>query len=335
MADVLSPTQDGADVPTEIKLRPKKFDEFIGQRDLIDRLNIAMTAAEERKEAMDHILLCSPPGLGKTSIATVLSNECKLPIKTVTATSITCLGELISLLVDIENRGILFLDECHALPRKVQEHMFSAMEDRTVDIKTPGTTNKQIVSLKLNSFCLVGATTDVGRLVQPFRDRFGIVHQLDYYNDKDLIEILKKNLDKLKMGKINDELLGTLASRARGTPRIAIRLLKRIRDYAQVKANNKISPTVVKEALKLEGIDELGLDKLDRLYMWTLFDIYGGGPAGLNSVSTTMGEDKTTIHGSVEPYLTKRGFIFRAKNGRQLTEKGWTYVIDNLKKDKK
>lgn len=318
----------------EGELRPKTLNDFIGQKDLINRLRIAVKAANDRDEAIDHILLCSPPGLGKTSMAHILAHECGSSSRIITATSIKSLADLIEVLVSLDRKSVLFLDECHNLSKNVQEHLFSAMTDRKIEIKTKCENKIEIVDIELNDFCLIGATTDAGRLTQPFRDRFGIIHQMDYYDVEDLMHIVELNMAKIGLNTVTKDCQRIIAERSRGTPRIAIRLLRRIRDYACVENDNIVTMEIVNQALLLEGIDSAGLDRLDRKYMHTMWSIYGGGPAGLNAMASTMGEDKLTIQSTVEPYLTRMGLIARAKRGRQFTSKGWNYVNKNFIKNK-
>lgn len=257
-------------------LRPHDFNDYIGQGELLDKLRIAIQAANEREDPLDHLLLTGPPGLGKTSIAYVIANECGVPIRTIMAPSLKNTADLLEILVKLDDRGILFIDEIHALNKKTEESLYSAMEDFLVSQKLQ---NKEYLDIPLRPFCLIGATTCPGKIAAPLRDRFGIHYGMSFYTDNELMIIISANAKKLKLNIKDENALMLLATKSRGTPRIANRLLRRVRDFAQVQNNNVVNIDSVSEALRLEGIDGNGLTKMDRRYMYILFKIFSGGPA--------------------------------------------------------
>lgn len=305
-------------------LRPQSFEDYVGQEELKGRLAIAIEAAKERDEPTDHILLYGPAGLGKTTIANIIAKEAEANCKTVVATSIKSQSDIIELLTKLQHRDILFLDEIHALDRKVEETLYSAMEDYKINVKMG---NKQIVSINTHPFCLIGATTMPGRLSPPLRDRFGIVYTMQPYTDSELEFIISANCNKLKLDVNDDESIINLAKRCRGVPRIANRLLRRVRDYAQIKNNNQVTEDVVEASMDLEGVDENGLNNIDHKFLYVMLNVYNGGPVGVQAVAATMGVDRTTIEDYIEPYLVRKEMIVRSKQGRMLTQKGMDYVF--------
>lgn len=303
-------------------LRPSNLDGFIGQVSLIEKLKLAMEAAKKRKEPVDHILLAGPPGLGKTSIAYILSNQSEHKPTIVSAPMITKVADLLEILTKLEPNSVLFVDEFHRFNIKVEEFLHSAMEDFHVHIKRKDAQ----VTIPISPFSLIGATTQAGKIASPVRDRFGIVHTMKFYEVDELTQIIEANADKIKV-KIGDKVsVGSIAMRSRGTPRIANRLLRRVRDYAQVYNNNKIDSKIVDKSLELEGIDKFGLTELDRDYLRVLVDVYLGGPVGVEALAASIGEDKNTVAEQVEPYLMRVGFLARTKRGRELTQPGEDYV---------
>ena len=310
------------DLIDEKSLRPNKIEDFIGQKDVIDSLKLYIEAANNRNESLDHVLLFGPPGLGKTTLSNIIAKELSVSIKQSSGPVIDRAGDLAGLLTNLKSKDVFFIDEIHRLNSVVEEYLYSAMEDYRIEImidKGPGARN---VQLNIDPFTLVGATTRLGNLTSPLRDRFGVVLRLDYYNSKDLFKILNRSAKILEV-EIDDEGGMELAKRSRGTPRIANRILKRTRDYAQVKADGKINKSIANESLKALGIDKFGLDGMDRTILSTLIDKFEGGPVGVNSLSVAVSEDASTIEDGYEPYLIKQGFIQRTNRGRIAQEKAY------------
>ncbi|MBD01451.1 MAG: Holliday junction branch migration DNA helicase RuvB, partial [Candidatus Marinimicrobia bacterium] len=294
------------DLIDEKSLRPNKIEDFIGQKDVIDSLKLYIEAANNRNESLDHVLLFGPPGLGKTTLSNIIAKELSVSIKQSSGPVIDRAGDLAGLLTNLKSKDVFFIDEIHRLNSVVEEYLYSAMEDYRIEImidKGPGARN---VQLNIDPFTLVGATTRLGNLTSPLRDRFGVVLRLDYYNSKDLFKILNRSAKILEV-EIDDEGGMELAKRSRGTPRIANRILKRTRDYAQVKADGKINKSIANESLKALGIDKFGLDGMDRTILSTLIEKFEGGPVGVNSLSVAVSEDASTIEDVYEPYLIKQG----------------------------
>ena len=310
------------DLIDEKSLRPNKIEDFIGQKDVIDSLKLYIEAAKKRNESLDHVLLFGPPGLGKTTLSNIIAKELSVSIKQSSGPVIDRAGDLAGLLTNLKSKDVFFIDEIHRLNSVVEEYLYSAMEDYRIEImidKGPGARN---VQLNIDPFTLVGATTRLGNLTSPLRDRFGVVLRLDYYNSKDLFKILNRSAKILEV-EIDDEGGMELAKRSRGTPRIANRILKRTRDYAQVKADGKINKSIANESLKALGIDKFGLDGMDRTILSTLIEKFEGGPVGVNSLSVAVSEDASTIEDVYEPYLIKQGFIQRTNRGRIAQEKAY------------
>ncbi len=310
------------DLIDEKSLRPNKIKDFIGQKDVIESLKLYIEAAKNRNESLDHVLLFGPPGLGKTTLSNIIAKELSVSIKQSSGPVIDRAGDLAGLLTNLKSKDVFFIDEIHRLNSTVEEYLYSAMEDYRIEImidKGPGARN---VQLNIDPFTLVGATTRLGNLTSPLRDRFGVVLRLDYYNSKDLFKILNRSAEILEV-EIDDAGGMELAKRSRGTPRIANRILKRTRDYAQVKADGKINKSIANESLKALGIDKFGLDGMDRTILSTLIDKFEGGPVGVNSLSVAVSEDASTIEDVYEPYLIKQGFIQRTNRGRIAQEKAY------------
>jgi len=310
------------DLIDEKSLRPNKIEDFIGQKDVIESLKLYIEAAKNRNESLDHVLLFGPPGLGKTTLSNIIAKELSVSIKQSSGPVIDRAGDLAGLLTNLKSKDVFFIDEIHRLNSTVEEYLYSAMEDYRIEImidKGPGARN---VQLNIDPFTLVGATTRLGNLTSPLRDRFGVVLRLDYYNSKDLFKILNRSAKILEV-EIDDAGGMELAKRSRGTPRIANRILKRTRDYAQVKADGKINQSIANESLKALGIDKFGLDGMDRTILSTLIDKFEGGPVGVNSLSVAVSEDASTIEDVYEPYLIKQGFIQRTNRGRIAQEKAY------------
>lgn len=306
-------------------LRPRTIDEYVGQAELVERLRITIDAAKQRGDAVEHILLHGPPGLGKTTLAHVIAAEMGSALHTTSGPAITRGSDLVGALTKLKANDVLFIDEIHRMPIAVEEFIYPAMEDGKIDVAVDSGMNARTVTLRLKPFTLIGATTRAGLMSAPLRSRFGVTHHLKYYPPEELLVILERSAALLE-AQASRAGLEAIASRCRGTPRIANRLLRRVRDYAQVRAGGRIEPRVVEEALALEGVDELGLDDLDRSYLKVIGATYKGGPVGLEAIAATMGEDAGTLEDVVEPFLLQIGFLARTRRGRALTAAGAAFV---------
>ena len=313
-------------------LRPTTFAECVGQQSVKEKLSIAIEAAKKRNEPLEHILFYGPPGLGKTTLAHVIANEMGSRIKTTSGPALVKQGDVMGLLSNVNTGDILFIDEIHRLSTPVEEFIYPAMEDFRVDFTDSGMHAKTI-NFPLKRFTLIGATTRAGLLSAPLRGRFGMLYHLEFYNNNELAQILVRSAKLLNLA-CQDGTLELIASRSRGTPRIANRLLKRVRDYAQVKGKGKLTTDIVASALKMEQIDELGLDELDRSFLRSLANVYNGGPAGIEALAATLGEEKDTLEDVVEPYLLQIGFVRRTNRGREITEQACNHLGIKLKTKK-
>jgi Holliday junction DNA helicase RuvB len=310
-------------------LRPTRMAEYVGQPDLIERLAITIEAAKRRAEPMEHVLLHGPPGLGKTTLAYVIAQEMGTRVHVTSGPALTKPSDLVGMLTQISPGDVVFIDEIHRLPIAVEEFIYPAMEDFRIDVKTDSGMHAQTVQIALKPFSLIGATTRAGLVSSPMRSRFGITHNLRYYDAAELLTILRRSCRLLGVeagSKGGDEGLKKIAERSRGTPRIANRLLRRVRDFAAVRGDGRIETAVVRDALKLEGVDDEGLDELDRKYLKVIATVYSGGPVGLEAVAATLNEDAGTLEDVVEPYLLQIGFLARTRRGRALTKAGATHV---------
>lgn len=322
----LSPeTRDEFEVKS---LRPKTLNEYIGQKNVKERLKIAIEAAKVREEALDHILLSGPPGLGKTTLAHVLANELGTGIYVTSGPVIEKQGDLAAILTGLENGDVLFIDEIHRLGRSVEEILYSAMEDFQLDIMIGKGPSARSIRLDLNPFTLVGATTRSGMIGAPLRNRFGMVLEIEFYPEDELRQIIERSSELLDI-EVQKPAAKLLAERSRGTPRIANRLLRRVRDLATVDGSNVISVETVKNAMKLMKIDDYGLDEMDRKILATLITNFNGGPAGVKAIAASVGIEAETISEVYEPYLLQSGFLVRTNRGRKITEKG--YDLLNIK----
>jgi len=329
---LVSPAEQTSDVPereTNWSLRPATMGEYVGQAEVIERLLIAIEAAKQRQEPMEHVLLHGPPGLGKTTLAHVIAQEMGSRIHLTSGPALTRPTDLVGVLTQLRAGDILFIDEIHRVPIAVEEFVYPAMEDFRIDVKTDSGMHAQTVQIKLEPFALIGATTRAGLVSSPMRSRFGLTHNLRYYTEEELLIILKRSCRLLNVvadGSAGDAALKHVAARSRGTPRIANRLLRRVRDFAAVRAGGIVSGKVVRDALELEGVDDQGLDELDRKYLRTIATVYKGGPVGLEAVAATLNEDSGTLEDVVEPYLLQIGFVARTRRGRALTHAGASHV---------
>ena len=308
-------------------LRPRTLDEYTGQLDLVERLRIAIDAARQRGDPTEHVLLHGPPGLGKTTLAHVIAHEMGSTLYVTSGPALTKGADLVGTLTRMERGDILFIDEIHRLPPAVEEYIYPAMEDYRIDFTLDSGMHAKVVTYRLNPFTLIGATTRSGLLTAALRSRFGIAHHLQFYGADELLEILRRAVARLAMDAVTPEGLVMIATRSRGTPRIALRLLRRVRDYSQVRTNGRVDEQAVTDALVLEGVDDLGLDPLDRTYLGAIGRVYGGGPVGVEAIAATLGEDTGTLEDVVEPYLLQAGFLARTRQGRQLTQA----AIDHLR----
>ena len=313
-------------------LRPKILKEYVGQIKVVDSLRTAIKASEARNEAMEHVLFHGPPGLGKTTLAHVISKEKKSNLVVTSGPSLEKPADIVGLLSNLSEGDVLFIDEIHRISKGVEEYFYSAMEDFKVDFITGSGTFAKTLTFPINKFTLVGATTRVGMLSSPLRDRFGLTYHLDFYNLEELSAIIKRSSNILNV-KIDDLATEQIAMRSRGTPRIANRLLRRVRDFHQVNSKtDKIDSDVASKAMELEGVDQKGLDRLDRQYLLTLSKNYNGGPAGIEALAATLNEESQTLMDVVEPYLLKIGFIIRTPSGRKVTIDGLKYAGIQVRK---
>jgi Holliday junction DNA helicase RuvB len=323
--DLLSPDRDEEEKPAHFDLRPKRFVEYIGQQQIVEMLKIAVEAAQKREEVLDHVLFYGPPGLGKTTLAHIIANEMGVSVIHTSGPALEKGGDLLSILTHLERGNVLFIDEIHPLPKVVEEFLYPAMEDFAVDIIFDKGMNARSYRSKLEQFTLVGATTRAGLLSAPLRERFGIFGSLDFYSEQDLEKVIVRSASILNVS-IDEAGAQEIARRARGTPRIANRLLRRIRDYAEVRADGVITKKVADRALALEGIDVLGLTPLDIRFLNVIIQVYKGGPVGLEAIAATLQEEPDTLVDMVEPFLLKAGLLARTSSGRKLTELAYKHL---------
>ena len=337
MNDNLDPTDknlSSEDHDIEKVLRPLTFNDFSGQKQVLDNLKIFVKAAAERNEALDHTLFHGPPGLGKTTLAYILANELNVGIKVTSGPVLDKPGDLAGLLTNLEDRDVLFIDEIHRLSPIVEEYLYSAMEDYKIDIMIETGPNARSVQINLNPFTLVGATTRSGLLTAPMRARFGINSRLEYYSTE-LLSIIVQRSAKILGVSINKDAAIEIASRSRGTPRIANSLLRRIRDFAQIKGDGTINNEIAKFGLKALNVDKYGLDEMDNRILNTIIDKFKGGPVGITTIATAVSESQETIEEVYEPFLIQQGFIMRTPRGRQVTELAYKHLGVEINSDQK
>ncbi|HNV97409.1 MAG TPA: Holliday junction branch migration DNA helicase RuvB [bacterium] len=329
---VLDSHQKETEKSFEFSLRPKIFSEYIGQENVKKNIGISITAAKQRNEAMEHVLLYGPPGLGKTTLAYIIAGEMNSNIKVTSGPAIEKVGDLAAILTNLEDGDVLFIDEVHRLNKIIEEVLYPAMEDYALDIIVGKGPSARTLRIDLPKFTLIGATTRYDLLSSPFRDRFGLVFRLDYYDKSEISKIIKNNSKKLSV-EIDNDGCDMISERSRLTPRIANRLLKRVRDYVQVHGNGKIDNKSALEALEIMDVDSHGLDYIDRRILETIIDKFSGGPVGVSTISASVGEEIGTIEEVYEPYLMRMGFLARTSRGRVVTELGYKHLgrnFDNL-----
>jgi holliday junction DNA helicase RuvB len=337
-SDELNPVLNDEDKKIELSLRPKSFNEFTGQSKITDNLKVFIGAAKKRGEALDHVLLTGPPGLGKTTLANIIANEMGVKIKISSGPVLEKPGDLAGILTNLEEKSVLFIDEIHRLSPVVEEYLYSAMEDYKLDIMIDTGPNARTVQIKLPRYTLIGATTRAGLLTAPLRDRFGIKSRLDYYDSSLIEKIIHRSSDILKI-RIEEDAAAELSKRSRGTPRIANRLLRRTRDFADYENKTAIDMQITKKALDSLEVDEFGLDEMDKEIILAIIEKFSGGPVGLNSLAVAVNEDAGTIEEVYEPFLIQQGFIQRTPRGREATDlaykrfgkkRGTSITRDNL-----
>jgi Holliday junction DNA helicase RuvB len=325
IGSILDPSAAAEEEAQVVSLRPESFDAYVGQDQIKGNLIIACGAARDRGEALDHVLLHGPPGLGKTSLARLVSRELGVGFQSTSGPVIERPGDLAAILTSLNARDVLFIDEIHRLPRIIEEILYPAMEDYSLDIIIGQGPAAKSIKIYLKPFTLIGATTRTGLLTSPLRDRFGVVMRLNFYNPEELTEIVKRSARRLGI-ETDAEAAQEIGKRSRGTPRIANRLLKRVRDYAEQRATGKVTLSATNDALARLGIDERGLDQMDRTILTTIIDKFNGGPVGIETIAAALSEDKDTLEDVYEPFLIQEGFLMRTRRGREVTSLAFTHL---------
>ena len=323
--EILSASASIDDREAEVSLRPRRLADYVGQERIVDNLRVFIQAAKGRGEALDHVFLFGPPGLGKTTLGSIIANEMEVPFKSTSGPVLERAGDLVNILMNLEPKQVLFIDEIHRLPATVEEILYPAIEDFQVDLLLGHGPAAQSVKVDLPRFTLVGATTRAGLITAPLRARFGIVHRLDFYRPDHLAQILARSARLLGIP-LDADGSSTIASRSRGTPRIANRLLRRVRDFAQVDGDGTVDAAEARRALDLLEVDELGFDEVDRKILITLIEHYQGGPAGIQAIAAAIGEDRGTLEDIYEPFLIQEGFLQRTPRGRVATERAYRHL---------
>ncbi len=322
---LINPQETDEDIVLNISLRPRDIKEFVGQEKVVENLKIAVEAARERNEPLEHVLLSGPPGLGKTTLAHIIASEMSTKITATSGPAIERAGDLIGILTNLEEGDVLFIDEVHRLSKVVEEFLYPAMESFKIDFIIDKGPYARTIKFNLKPFTLVGATTRAGLLTAPLRGRFGMFYHLDFYPPQELASIIEHSSKLLDIPVDKDSAL-EIARRSRGTPRVANRLLRRVRDYAQVKSTGTITKETADKALEMQGVDKMGLDNVDRKVIEAIIDFYGGGPAGIDSIAASLNEESDTIVDIVEPFLLKIGFLKRTSRGRQVTKLAYEHL---------
>ncbi|NIP37731.1 MAG: Holliday junction branch migration DNA helicase RuvB [Candidatus Dadabacteria bacterium] len=322
---LIAPEENADDSSFDNSLRPRFLNDYLGQKNAKEKILICIQAARKRKEVLDHLLLYGPPGLGKTTLAHIVANELGVKIYATSGPVIERVGDLASILTNLSEGDVLFIDEIHRLNRIVEEYLYSAMEDFKIDLMIGEGPSARSMKINVNQFTLIGATTRTGLITSPLRSRFGLDLRLDYYEPEELEDIIRRSANILEV-KINKDGVKEIACRGRGTPRIINRLLKRVRDYADVKANGEIDIKVAKEALEMFEVDSIGLDKIDRIILQSIIEKFGGGPVGIDTIAAAVSEDKDTIEDVYEPYLIRQGLLQKTPRGRTVTLNAYEHL---------
>jgi Holliday junction DNA helicase RuvB len=324
---LVTPAMQQNETEYEVRLRPRDFSEYIGQSNVVDNISLMVASSKKREAAMDHVLLSGPPGLGKTSLAMIIASQLNSQLHMISGPAIEKKGDLAAILTNLKARDVLFIDEIHRIPIAIEEILYSAMEDYRLDILIGQGPSARTMQIDISPFTLIGATTRSGLLSNPLRERFTASLNFDFYSPHDLAKIIENNAKKMSLP-FHEDGIDLMSKCARGTPRVANRILRRVRDYLLVHNSTAIDEKIVREALKLMQIDKRGLDSMDRKIMQVIIDFYSGGPVGIDALSATLGEDRSTLEEVYEPYLLKEGFVIRSSRGRMITDFARTHLSE-------